>query len=64
MIRGATDVRPDGRLLFDLAQRQGLFSAPAIRKEMAKEIPAFAAFDGEIGALGIQLFNIVEGKRA
>ena len=64
VIRSATDVRSDGRLLFELAQRTGMFSAAAVRKEMAKEIPAFAAFDGELGALGIQLFNFVEGKSA
>lgn len=63
-IRGSTDIRPDGRLLFELAQRQGMFSAAAVRKEMAKEIPAFAAFAGEIGELGVQLFTTVEGKSA
>jgi NADH-quinone oxidoreductase subunit G len=63
-IRGATDVRPDGRLLFDLSLRQGMFSAASIRAEMAKEIPAFAALAGEIGELGIQLFTTVEGKSA
>ncbi len=63
-IRGATDVRQDGRLLFELSQRHGMFSASAIRAEMAKEIPAFAAFAGEIGELGIQLFTTVEGKSA
>ncbi|MDX1926475.1 MAG: 2Fe-2S iron-sulfur cluster-binding protein [Pirellulaceae bacterium] len=63
-IRGATDIRPDGRLLFDLSQRQGMYSAASIRAEMAKEIPAFGAFAGEIGELGIQLFTTVEGKSA
>jgi NADH-quinone oxidoreductase subunit G len=63
-IRGATDVRQDGRLLFELSQRQGMYSAASIRKEMSKEIPAFAAFAGEIGELGIQLFTTVEGKSA
>lgn len=63
-IRGATDVRPDGRLLFELSQRQGMYNAASIRAEMAKEIPAFGAFAGEIGELGIQLFTTVEGKSA
>ena len=63
-IRGATDVRQDGRLLFELSQRQGMYKAASIRTEMAKEIPAFAAFAGEIGELGIQLFTTVEGKSA
>ena len=63
-IRGATDVRQDGRLLFELSQRQGMYNAASIRTEMAKEIPAFSAFAGEIGELGIQLFTTVEGKSA
>ena len=63
-IRTSTDIRPDGRLLFELAQRQGMFSAAAVRKEMAKDIPAFAALSGELGALGIQLSNFVEGMSA
>jgi len=63
-IRGSTDVRPDGRLLFELSQRQGMYKAASIRTEMAKEIPAFGAFAGEIGELGIQLFTTVEGKSA
>ena len=63
-IRGATDVRPDGRLLFELSQRQGMYNAATIRQEMAKEIPTFAEFAGEIGELGIQLSTIVEGKSA
>lgn len=63
-IRGATDVRQDGRLLFELSQRQGMYNAASIRTEMAKEIPAFSAFAGEIGELGIQLFKPVEGKSA
>lgn len=63
-IRGATDVRPDGRLLFELSQRQGMYNAASIRAEMAKEIPAFAAFATEIGELGLQLFTVVEGMGA
>ncbi len=63
-IRSAPDVRPDGRLLFELSQRQGMYNAASIRIEMAKEVPAFAVFANAIGELGIQLFTIVEGKSA
>ena len=63
-IRSAPDVRPDGRLLFELSQRQGMYNAASIRTEMAKEVPAFAVFASGIGELGIQLFTIVEGKSA
>lgn len=63
-IRSSTDVRGDGRLLFDLSERQGMYDAAAVRKEMAKEISAFAPFANEIGELGVQLAAVVEGKSA
>ena len=34
---------PDGRILWQLAGRRGLFHAPTLRQEMAQEIPALAA---------------------
>ena len=33
---------PDGRILMELAERRGLFHAPSLRQELAKEVPYFA----------------------
>lgn len=53
VIRPVGDARADGRILFELAGRIGLFNAAVIRREIAKEIPAFAALaSGELGELG------------
>ena len=47
------DARPDSRILSELAQRTGLFNSAVIRREMAHDIPAFAAFkSGELGKQG------------
>src|SRR5262249_39031106 len=37
-IRSPEDARPDGRILWDLASRKGLFNANLVRKEIAAEI--------------------------
>jgi NADH-quinone oxidoreductase subunit G len=55
-IRPPDGARPDGRILWDLTGRRGLFNAAAIRKEMAQQIPAFKAFDaGALGEFGVML---------
>ncbi len=55
-VRVPDGVWQDGRILHELAQRPGLFSPRQIRKEMAAEIPAFAAFgSGELPTDGIFL---------
>ncbi len=55
-IRPPDGARPDGRILWDLSGRKGLFNAAAIRKEMAEKIPAFAAFaSGRLGPMGVML---------
>jgi len=55
-IRPPDGARPDGRILWDLAGRRGLFNAAAVRKEMAEQIPAFAAFkQGVLGEFGVLL---------
>ncbi|HEX6961403.1 MAG TPA: hypothetical protein VF175_06015, partial [Lacipirellula sp.] len=55
-IRTPDGARPDGRILWELTGRRGLFNAPAMRKEMAAKIPAFKAFDqGVLGDLGVML---------
>lgn len=55
-IRGPDGTRPDGRILWDLTGRKGLFNPAAIRKEMAEKIPAFGAFkQGVLGEFGLLL---------
>lgn len=53
VLRSLGDTRSDGRLLFDLAGRKGVFNSAAIRREMATEIFSLSALaSGELGALG------------
>jgi NADH-quinone oxidoreductase subunit G len=53
VVRTRGDARADGRLLSELSQRTGLFSAIGIRREMAHDIPAFEAFaSGDLGQNG------------
>lgn len=55
-IRPPDGARPDGRILWDLAGRRGLYNAAAIRKEMSEKIPAFRAFaEGKLGEFGVRL---------
>ena len=55
-LRGPGDARPDGRILWELAGRTGLFRAAAVRQEIAKEIAAFAALSaGDLGDHGVSL---------
>jgi NADH-quinone oxidoreductase subunit G len=55
-IRSPDGARPDGRILWDLTGRRGLFNDAAIRKEMAEKIPAFKAFDnGVLSEFGVLL---------
>jgi NADH-quinone oxidoreductase subunit G len=55
-VYGPGEAWPDGRILWDLAGRRGLFNAPQLRREMAGEIPALAALDGgKLGPQGVRL---------
>jgi NADH-quinone oxidoreductase subunit G len=54
-IRPPDGARPDGRILWELSGRRGLFSAAAIRQEMAEHIPAFAALARALGESGVML---------
>jgi NADH-quinone oxidoreductase subunit G len=55
-IRPPDGARPDGRILWDLSGRTGLFNAAAVRIEMAEKMPAFTAFAaGSLGPLGVLL---------
>lgn len=49
-VHGPDDARPDGRILWELAGRTGLFNASRVRKEIGEAIPALAAL--AVGALG------------
>jgi NADH-quinone oxidoreductase subunit G len=55
-IHSPGDARADGRILWDLAGRRGLFNAANLRREIAAEVPAFAALAaGDLGEHGILL---------
>ncbi len=55
-LRGPQDSRPDGRILMELSGRSGLFHAPTLRQEIAREIPALAALKtGDPGENGVML---------
>ncbi|HYO25520.1 MAG TPA: 2Fe-2S iron-sulfur cluster-binding protein [Lacipirellulaceae bacterium] len=55
-VRGPDGSRPDNRILWDLAGRTGLFQAAALRREIAKKIPDFAALSvGSLGEFGVKL---------
>jgi NADH-quinone oxidoreductase subunit G len=46
-IRSPEEARPDGRILWDLSARKGLFNANALRGEIAQEISSLATLAGE-----------------
>ena len=54
-IRSPEDARPDGRILWELSNRKGLFNANVFRSEIAQEIPALAALAGEMCGSGTLL---------
>jgi NADH-quinone oxidoreductase subunit G len=50
------ECRADGQVFLDLLERRGLAHAPTLRKELAAEVPYFAALaSGEIGEYGVML---------
>ncbi|HEY7328884.1 MAG TPA: molybdopterin-dependent oxidoreductase [Gemmataceae bacterium] len=50
------EVRTDGQVFLDLMERRGLLHAPTLRKELAAEVPYFAALaGGDPGEYGIPL---------
>ena len=59
-VRGPDGTRPDGRLLWELAERPGLIQTEALRKEIADTIPALAAIAGaELKGNGVMLEGAV-----
>lgn len=55
-LRGPDDARPDGRILWELGGRGGLFRASTVRQEIAGEIKALAVLIlGDLGEQGVML---------
>ncbi|HET6425754.1 MAG TPA: molybdopterin-dependent oxidoreductase, partial [Planctomycetaceae bacterium] len=55
-VRGPGEARPDGRILWELNDRKGLFRASTVRQEIAGEIKSFAALIlGDLGEHGVML---------
>ncbi len=49
-IRSPGEAKPDGRILWDLAERRGLLNVAALRREMAEQIEALRPLgDGAAG---------------
>ena len=58
-VRGPDGTRPDGRLLWDLAERKGLIQTDALRKELAAAIPELAAIASpELKGQGVLLEDV------
>ncbi len=54
-IRSPEEARPDGRILWDLSGRKGLFNASVLRKEISQEIHVFEPLGGESCDNGVML---------
>ncbi|MGH7201029.1 MAG: molybdopterin-dependent oxidoreductase, partial [Planctomycetaceae bacterium] len=55
-IHGPGLARPDGRILWELTGRRGLFHAANLRKEIARAVPALKALIvGDLGEQGVLL---------
>jgi NADH-quinone oxidoreductase subunit G len=55
-LRGPGNARPDGRILWELSGRTGLFRSATVRQEIANEISSFAPLIlGDLGEHGVSL---------
>jgi NADH-quinone oxidoreductase subunit G len=55
-VRGPGEAKPDGRILWDLAGREGLFNLVTLRREIAQAIPELRSLEsGRIDPLGVRL---------
>jgi NADH-quinone oxidoreductase subunit G len=55
-IRSPGEAKPDGRILWDLAGRRGLFNVAALRKEIGEKIKSLAPLTvGKLGEYGVKL---------
>ena len=62
-LRGPEGSRPDGRILFELSGRSGLFHAASLRREIASEIPELAALGvGDLGEFGVSLSSATRNE--
>lgn len=59
-IRPPGNARPDGRILWDLTGRRGLYQAAAVRKELAAAVPVFAALAADPTDMGAKLTESME----
>jgi NADH-quinone oxidoreductase subunit G len=55
------ECRTDGHIFLDLLARPGLPHAPTLRRELAAEVPFFAALAGDLGEYGIRLGAVHQG---
>lgn len=57
-IRSPEDARPDGRILWEMTGRKGLFNANVLRKEIADAILGFSAMaTGELTEAGVRVVS-------
>lgn len=55
-VRCPGDAWADGRILFELTERKGLFNAMSVRKELGKEISTLATLaQGDLGEHGVKI---------
>jgi NADH-quinone oxidoreductase subunit G len=54
-IRSPGEAKPDGRILWDLSERRGLFNAAALRREIAEKIGELKAIERAVGDYGVRL---------
>jgi NADH-quinone oxidoreductase subunit G len=56
------EARTDGQIFLGLMERPGLLHAPALRRELAAEVPFFALLAaGDLGEYGVKLGEIPQG---
>lgn len=64
-IHGPDDIRPDGRILWDLTGRRGLFHANNLRKEIGETISSLSALSqGDLGEFGVSTAASAEAVAA
>jgi NADH-quinone oxidoreductase subunit G len=58
-IRSPGEAKPDGRIIWDLAERRGLLNIAAVRREMAEKIEALHGLEAALGQHGVSLNGVV-----
>ena len=55
-LRGPADARPDGRILWELSERSGLFRPSTVRQEIAGAVKGLGALIlGDLGEFGVRI---------